>query len=132
MLNPPVGVTTADYIAASLAQNESHVRITFLAQNVVLVDEDIEANGITISSVLNGDTNISIGKAVSKELKIPILNSSKVAGLIWTSNLKVEYGLMVGGSVKWVTVGYFIGTRPERFMTEEVIDFTAMDYMQQV
>ena len=130
MLNPPVGVTVADYVAASLAQNESHVRITFLAQNVVLEDEDIESSGITISSVLNGDTNLSIGKAVSKELKIPILNSSKVAGLIWTSNLKVEYGLMLGGSVKWVTVGYFIGTRPERFMTEEVIDFTAMDYMQ--
>ena len=130
MLNPPSGVTLADYIAASKAQSESHIKITFTNQNIELDENDIEMSGISFNDILNGEQNLVFGKAVSKEIRVPILNSSKVDNLVWTDEFQIEYGLKIGGTVQWVTVGHFIGTRPERIHNVEIIDFSAMDFMQ--
>lgn len=126
----PVGVSLADYVAAVKADAPSHVRLTFLAQNVVLTDEDIEASGgLRLNNFLNGDTDLVMGKAVMSSIEVSIFNTSKVDGLIWSSECKLEFGLEVGGATRWNTIGYFTGSRPEKIHSVEVISFTANDRM---
>ena len=129
-MRTPVGVSLADYVAAVKADAPSHVRLTFLAQNVVLTDEDIEASGgLRLNNFLNGDTDLVMGKAVMSSIEVSIFNTSKVDGLIWSSECKLEFGLEVGGETRWNTVGYFTGSRPEKIRSVEVISFTANDRM---
>lgn len=126
----PVGITASDFITASLTGARSHVKVTFMGGNIVLDDDDIESSGITITSALNAETNLTIGRAVSQEVTIPILNSSKLNTLIWTVEFKLEYGIEVGNDTYWVTLGYFTGKKPNRYISSEIIDFTAYDRMQ--
>ena len=129
-MRTPVGVSLADYVAAVKADAPSHVRLTFLAQNVVLTDEDIEASGgLRLNNFLNGDTDLVMGKAVMSSIEVSIFNTSKVDGLIWSSECKLEFGLEVGGATRWNTIGYFTGSRPEKIHSVEVISFTANDRM---
>ena len=125
----PVGVTLADYIIAVKNDEPTHVRITFIGQNVVLTDDDIESSGIRINDYLNGDTDLVLGKAVMKNISIPIIRSSKVASLIWTGEFKVEIGQEINGITNWVTIGYFIGSRPDKVNSVDIIEFNANDKM---
>ena len=125
----PVGATLADYIAAVKNDEPTHVRITFTGQNIVLTDEDIDSSGIRINDYLNGDTDLVFGKAVMKNISIPIIRSSKVASLIWSGEFKLEIGQEINGVTNWITYGYFVGSRPEKVNTVDIIDFTANDKM---
>ena len=128
-MRTPVGVTLADYIAAVKADAPTHARVTFLGQNIVLEDDDIESTGLQLSSVLNGETDLTMGKAVMSSVTIPILNSNKIKKLIWSGEFQLEVGIEIGGSTKWVTIGYFTGKRPEKIHNVEVISFSANDRM---
>lgn len=125
----PVGVTLADYIAAVKADEPTHIRITFSGQNVVLDDSDIDSSGIVVNDYLNGDTDLIMGKAVMKNITIPIIRSAKLNGLIWNGEFTVEIGQEVSGITKWITYGYFTGSRPEKVNSVDVIEFTANDRM---
>ena len=126
----PVGVSVSDYISAVKADAKPHVKLTFLGQNVELTDDDIEASGLELSNYLNGDTDLTMGKAVMSSITVPVLNTSKVDGLIWSGEFKFEVGIDISGSTKWVTIGYFTGSRPEKLQGIEVIEFTAYDRMR--
>ena len=126
----PSGVSVADFIAASMTDAASHARITFAGSSTVLGDDDIEASGITITSALNAETNLTIGQAVSREVKIPVLYSDRLDGLAWTSEFKLEYGIEINGNTVWVTLGYFTGKKPNQYISSRIIDFIAYDRMQ--
>ena len=133
MLNPPSGVTAANYWAAIKAGKPTHVRITFLGQDIVLTDEDIDVStGITISDVLNSDTDLVFGKAVCKQVSMQILNSSNLTGLVWTGEFTLEFGVEMGtpGVTQWVTVGTFAGDKPKNVTTAQTIAFDAYDRMK--
>lgn len=125
----PSSSTVADYIAAIKSDNPSHVRITFLGQNVVLTDGDIEYSGITLHSYLNGDTDLTMGKSVMNSINIPIIHTAKEDGLIWSGEFQLEIGQEVNGITDWVTVGYFAGNRPAKVNNVNIIDFVAYDRM---
>lgn len=126
----PTGVTYSAYWDAIKAGNATHVRITFINQGIVLGDEDISiTGGLTLTDMFNSDTDLIFGKAVSKELKVYIINSNKLNGLIWTGEFTLEMGVEIGGVTKWVTIGYFTGEKPNNITSAEVIDFTAYDRM---
>lgn len=130
MLTPTSG-TLADYNSAILNGNSTHVRLVFPVQNVTLTDDDISADGgLRISTVLNPDTDLTMGKAVSTELTVRLLNSGTFTGFDWTEEFHVDMGVEQSGVTNWVTVGYFKGKKPERLLRTEVIEFTAYDRMQ--
>lgn len=133
MLNPPSGVTATNYWAAIKAGKPTHVRITFLGQDIVLTDEDIDVStGITISDVLNSDTDLVFGKAVCKQVSMQILNSSNLTGLVWTGEFTLEFGVEMGtpAVTQWVTVGTFAGDKPKNVTTAQTIAFDAYDRMK--
>lgn len=129
MLNP-TGVTLADYIAAVKADKPSHVRLTFTGQSVVLTDDDIESSGITLNHFLNGDTDLTMGRAVMANITVPIIHTAKINDLIWSGEFQFEIGQVIdNNTTEWITVGYFAGTRPEKVDSVDVIEFTANDRM---
>lgn len=125
----PTGVTIANYNTAVKNDEPTHIRITFVGQNVVLEDADIDSSGIQIHDYLNGDTDLVFGKAVMKDITIPIINSGKLANLIWSNECMVEIGQEVSGVTKWVTYGYFSGSRPDKVNSVDVINYVAYDRM---
>ena len=125
----PTGVTMADYIAAVKSDAPCHVRMTFTEQGTVFTDDDIEQSGTSIASVLNGDTNLTFGKAVMATMHTSLFISGKTMQLIWDKEFKLEVGLEVGNSTEWTTIGYFSGERPEKLSSMGLIDFTAKDRM---
>ena len=131
MLNPPVGVQTQDYIDALKADTVVHVKMTFAAQGITLTDQDIKIeNGLTMNDILNGDIDLTFGKSVMKQLNVGVINSSRVANLIWTDEFTLELGVDINGTTKYVKIGDFIGERPNNITTVDVIDYTAYDRMQ--
>ena len=130
MLTPSSG-TLADYNSAVLGGNATHVRIVFPVQGITLTDNDISADGgITLSTVLNPETDMMIGMAVSTEVVMHLLNSSVFVGFDWTEEFHIDFGVEISGTTNWVTVGYFTGSKLERRTMSETIEFTAYDRMQ--
>ena len=129
----PTGVTSAQYWDAIKNGNPTHVRIVFANQNITLDDSDIYlSTGVTVTDILNGDTDLVFGKAVSKQMTTAILNSSKLDPLIWTGEFRLDFGVEIGSPAvtNWVTLGYFSGEKPNNVTSDEVIDFTAYDRMK--
>ena len=131
MLNPPVGVQTQDYIDALKADSPVHVRMSFTAQGITLTDQDIMINdGLTLSDILNGDIDLTFGRAVMKQLTVGVLNSSRVAHLLWTDEFTLELGVDINGTTQYVKIGDFIGEKPNNITNVSVIEYTAYDKMQ--
>lgn len=127
----PTGVTSAAYWDAIKDGNPTHARITFIGQNIVLEDEDIYlSSGIRVNDILNGETDLVFGRAVSKQVTMTILNTDKLSGLMWTGEFTLEFGVEINGSTEWVTVGIFSGEKPNNVTAVDKIDFTAYDRMK--
>lgn len=128
----PTGMTQAAYTEAILSGAPQHVRMTF-DNGVVLGDQDIEANWLTLMDILNGDTDLTIGRAVCKELSLNLLSGDRMEGVRWNHEFTLEMGVDVVESgvtvTKWVQVGIFQGTRPDKIHYVDVISFTAHDRM---
>lgn len=130
MLTPSSG-TLADYNAAVLNGNTPHARLVFPVQNITLTGDDISASGgIQLTSILNPDTDLQMGKAVSTEVVIHLLNSNVFSGFDWTEEFHLDFGVDINGTTNWVTVGYFTGEKPEKVLHTDVIEFTAYDRMR--
>ena len=126
----PTGVTASEYWDAIKAGNTTHARITFLGQNIVLTDDDIDHSiGIQITDIFNDDVDLVFGKAVCKQLETSIINSDRLSGLVWTGEFSLEFGVEINGVTNWVTIGYFSGEKPNNVTTVPTIEFTAYDRM---
>lgn len=128
----PTGVTYSNYWNAIKAGNPTHVRFTFLGQNIVLDDSDIYLNsGVTVTDMFNGDTDLVFGKTLSKQITVTFLNSSKLNNLRWTGEFTLEFGVEIGNpaTTYWVNMGYFSGEKPKNVTSVQTIEFTAYDRM---
>jgi len=125
----PIGVTVSAYNAAVKADALTHIRMTFIGQNLVFEDADFVQGGVTITDILNGDTDMTIGSAVMKQVTAEMYVSTKTRQLVWENEFQLEIGIDVGGTTRWVTIGYFTGERPEKLNSEGVVLFTANDRM---
>ena len=130
MLTPTTGVTLADYNAAVLAGNATHARLVFPVQDITLTDDNISANGgISLTQILNPDTDLTMGKAVATQVVAQLFNGNVFSGFDWSEEFHLDFGVDIGGDTKWVTVGYYTGKRPDRLKRTETIEFTALDRM---
>ena len=127
----PTGVTQEQYLAALKAANPvTHVRFTFPIQNVVLTDQDITVDGgVQYETMLNPDTDLTFGRAICSNLQVQLVNSDKVTNILWSEEFTFEMGVEISGATYWVTLGYFKGTRPEKLIDVDVVDFSATDRM---
>lgn len=127
----PTGVTYANYWNAIKAGNPTHVRFTFLGQNIVLEDEDVLlSSGVNLTDMFNGDTDLVFGRTLSKQITVTFINSNKLNGLQWTGEFTLEFGVEINGTTNWVTMGYFSGEKPKNVTSVQTIVFTAYDRMR--
>ena len=126
----PTGISVLDYVNALRADCPTHIRITFINKGIVLTDQHIEQSGLRVNSILNGDTDLTIGRAVMSTVSIAILKGDHLNGIRWDDEIKVEVGLEVSETTYWVTIGYFTGTKRFSMATVDVIDYSANDRMQ--
>ena len=126
----PVGVTSADYTQAIRNGNPTHIRIVFPVQNRTFTDEHILSDsGITLTTIMNPDVDLTMGKAIATEIVINFINSADLSGLDWTEEFRFDMGVEISETTYWVTVGYFKGSRPENVIYTDIISFIAYDRM---
>lgn len=130
MLNKPDGITINNYIYALRHNALTHARITFMNKGIELVDENIESSGITLTSVLNSDEDLTMGRAVMSELNVTFLKDTLPSGIRWDDEAKLEIGVEYSGDTYWTTLGYFTGTKRFAYATTGTLDYTAKDRMQ--
>ena len=125
----PTGATVAQYWQAIKNRNPAYVRITF-ANGVILDNTDIEQTGISITDIINGDTDLMFGKAVMKSLSMKVFLSSKTDNMSWEDEFTLEFGIDISGTTNWITIGTFSGERPDKYPVNGVVEFTASDRMK--
>lgn len=110
--------------------NFQHIRITFLLDNVVFEDADLNAsNGCTITTYMNPDIDLTFGIAYMSEISLSLFRSQKTDQLNWVREFKVELGVEYDGEIMWTQLGIFSGQRPKS-ITDYTISFNAYDRMQ--
>ena len=125
----PTGVTVAEYWNAICSNNASHCRITY-NDGIVLDETDVEISGISIMDIINGEIDLTIGAAVMKTLEMKLFVNNKTRNIVWGSEFTLEFGVEIGGTTHWITVGTFVGERPEQFPVNDVYEVVAHDRMQ--
>ena len=131
MINPPSGMTAQDLWEAITDGNQTHVKMDFYGQGIVLTDEDIDiSRGVTVEDIFNSEDDLTPGGAVSKQVQMQVLSSAKTSGLDWTAEFELSFGVEVEGVTKWTRIGYFYGEKPSNAYSARVVDFIAYDRMQ--
>ena len=125
----PTGVTASEYWDAISNGNRQHMRLTF-DNGVVLNDSDIKLKDTSLIDIMNGETDLTFGRAVMKEFSIVFLRSSKMDTVNWNNEFTIEIGVEIDGVTEWVTLGYFKGSRPEKVHYTNDVQFVAHDRMQ--
>ena len=112
------------------AGNEQAIRITF--PNKSMTEEDIYSNGITYTEVMNGDTDLTIGKAVCSSIYIPLVNDGTYTDFDFSQQFTVEIGINVNNMWRWQSLGKFIGEKPKRLMgdTIELVGYDLMSVFE--
>ena len=135
MLTPSVS-TFANYTNAILNGNRTHVQLVAVGQNITFKDTDIELNGgVTLQTYLNGDVDLTFGRAVKSELVVHLFRNSKTESIQWSGEFQFKMGVEISGtlaSTEWVTVGTFYGKRPDRYEQDNVIEFHLYDVMSKL
>lgn len=125
----PTGVTVNEYNTAIKNDTLCHIRLTFTEQGVVFTDADFEQGGVTITTYLNGEQDLTMGRAVKSMLTAYMFINDKTRSLLWENECQLEIGADVNGSTVWTTLGYFTGEKPEKLNREDIVVFTAYDRM---
>lgn len=107
------------------------IRLVFSVQNITLTEENVTVDGgITLTSMMNPDTNLSVGNTVMQEINIRFLNSDVFNNFDWTEEFRADFGYYNGEHNIWMTLGYFKGKKPQKTLLVDTIDFVAYDRMQ--
>lgn len=125
----PSNVTLADYNNAIALEHETHARLTFLVDNVVFQDEELESGGITLQTYMNPEDSMKFGIAYSTEAIVHLLRNDKTDSINFAHEFTLEFGVEINDTIEWVTVGHFIGKKPIIDITADVVELVAYDKM---
>lgn len=118
---------TRQYINYIKAGYPTHVKLSFddsPNNDIVFTDDDITANGgITVSTIMNSETDIKYGNVFSTEIVAYIYKSSKTDNVNWQNTMTLSFGVENGYGVveTWVKINQFFGDEPSK-TTEDGID----------
>ena len=128
----PSNVSRATFNNAIKANNPTHVRITAVYNNTTytLTDDDVLSSGISIRTYLNSDTDLTIGKSVSKEVSFKLIRTSNVQNAVLYDGFTVEIGVETGNDIGWVNLGKFYPIDDDsEYYDDNIINVVAYDCM---
>ena len=125
----PSGVTVEDYNDALAKEEYTHARVTFIVDNIVFQDEELEQGGIQLSTYMNPDESMKFGIAYCTEAVIHFLRNDKTDTVNFAHEFTLEFGVEINGNIEWVTVGRFVGNKPVQDITSSIVELVAYDKM---
>ena len=125
---PPSGTTVQTYSNAIKSGNRTHVRLTFPLKQIAVEDEDIDATiGVTINDIFNAEEDLRFGRVLCKKLTAGIIMSDKTREISWGSRFRVEFGVEISGTTRYVTFGWFRGDQVKRNYDDDTVTVVAYD-----
>lgn len=128
----PSGVTLQEYNNAIALENIVHARVTFIIDNIVFQDDELENGGIVLSTYMNPDENMRFGIAYCTEAIIHLMRSDKTDNVNFSHEFTIEFGTEINGEIEWVTVGHFVGEKPVEDITSNTMELIAHDKMKRL
>lgn len=125
----PVNVTVEDYNDAISQEMMTHARVTFVVDNVVFQDEELEQSGITLLTYMNSEENLRFGKAYSTEVNLTLFRSNKTDDLNFAHEFTLEFGVDIEDEIEWVKVGHFVADKPVINLLSGTVEIIARDRM---
>lgn len=125
-----VNKLSVDLLSAIRNHAEQYIKLIF-DDGTVVDKSDISSSGggFILTEVLNGDNDMTVGRAVSSQVEATLFNDSgKFKDFDFSQEFELQFGVKVGESIETIAVGKFKGERPEK-VRGRLIDFTAYDRM---
>lgn len=125
----PGNVTLEEYNTALASETVTHAKVTFIVDNVVFQDEELEQGGIQLATYMNPGENMEFGVAYCTEAIVHLLRSQKTDEINFAHEFTIEFGVEINGNIEWVKVGHFQGNKPVQDITSNIIELVAYDKM---
>lgn len=121
---------SAEFLQAIKNKALQDVRLEFSNGDVIgTSDIAITSGGLNYTEILNGETDVTFGRAVMSELSAVLINADgRFTAFDFFREFTAKIGVKVGDSFEYVALGVFKGVRPEK-VRGKLIDFTAHDRM---
>lgn len=120
---------SSSFLAALRSGAEQNIRLEF-ASGEVIDKAQISANGgFRYQQILNQDGDLMMGTAIMSNIEVSLLNlDGYFDGFDFAGECTAKYGVMVGNSYEYVTLGVFRGDRVNR-VKSRVFRYSANDRM---
>lgn len=133
----PSNVQTYEFNNAIKADSKTHIKITATdgSDTYTLTDDDVHSSGLSMRFFLNGDTDLTIGKAVTREVSFKLIRTANVQDAVLHNGFNVEIGvdiLYASGQLYktgWVNLGKFYPIDDDNFYDNDVKDIVSYDCM---
>ena len=91
----PSNVQTYEFNNAIKAYSKTHIKITATngSTTYTLTDDDVHSSGLSMRFFLNGDTDLTIGKAVTREVAFKLIRTANVQDSVLQNGFNVEIGV---------------------------------------
>lgn len=121
---------STEFLQAIKNKAPQDVRLEFANGDVIgASDIAITSGGLTYTEILNGETDVTFGRAVMSELSAVLINADgRFTDFDFSREFTAKIGVKVGDSFEYVSLGVFKGERPDK-VRGKLIDFTAHDRM---
>lgn len=121
---------SAGFLQAIKNKAPQDVRLEFTNGDVIgTSDVSITSGSLTFTEILNGETDVTFGRAVMSELSAVLINADgRFTDFDFSREFTAKIGVKVGNSFEYISLGVFKGNRPDK-VRGKLIDFTAHDRM---
>lgn len=121
---------SAGFLQAIKNKAPQDVRLEFTNGDVIgTSDVSITSGSLTFTEILNGETDVTFGRAVMSELSAVLINADgRFTDFDFSREFTAKIGVKVGNSFEYISLGVFKGERPEK-VRGKLIDFAAHDRM---
>ena len=122
--------TIADLLTAIRNHAEQDIKIIFEDGTVIGKSNiSVSSGGLTLTEVLNGETDMTVGRAVSSLVEMVLFNTDgEFQDFNFNQEFTLQIGVKINDNFEYITLGIFKGERPEK-VRGKLINFSAYDRM---
>lgn len=125
-----VNKTNADLLTAIRNHAEQDIKIIF--DDGTVIDKSkisVSSGGLTLTEVLNGETDMTVGRAVSSQAEMVLFNTGgEFQDFNFNQEFTLQFGVKINDNFEYINLGIFKGERPEK-VRGKLINFSAYDRM---
>lgn len=125
-----VNKTNADLLTAIRNHAEQDIKIIF--DDGTVIDKSkisVSSGGLTLTEVLNGETDMTVGRAVSSQAEMVLFNTNgEFQDFNFNQEFTLQFGVKINDNFEYINLGIFKGERPEK-VRGKLINFSAYDRM---